>query len=40
MTRVIRSKALYMKKSWGLKSKKKKQHKKIQKKNTIKIMNF
>jgi len=40
MTRVIRSKALYMKKSWGLKSKKKKTTQKNPKKNTIKIMNF
>jgi hypothetical protein len=38
MTRVIRSKALYMKKSWGLKSKKN-NTKKIQKKYN-KIMNF
>ena len=39
MTWVIRSKTVYIKKLWGLKSQKKKQHKKIQKKNTIKIIN-
>jgi hypothetical protein len=40
MTRVIRSKALYMKKSWGLKSKKKKTTQKNPKKKYNKNNEF